>query len=236
MRACIHQPDFLPYIGFFHRLFYIDAFIILDTVQFRRRFWHHRNRIRNRKGAFWLTVPVKALPRGEAKINKVQIDKSQHWVTRHLRALEFNYRRTPCFERIFPPIQSVYKAGHSYLAAFNELLIRTVVHLLELDIPFYHASSVPVSSSSNLLLIDLCKAVGANEYLTGDGATGYLDVGLFRQSGIRVFQQNFLHPLYTQQHGDFIGHLSIVDLLFNMDREGAAQTVAQSGIPTELLP
>ena len=81
--VCIHQPDFLPWLGFFDRLTQSDVFVVLDNVQFLRRGWHHRDKIKASNGEMWLTVPVKKSGRYEQLINQTEIENSTHWQDQH---------------------------------------------------------------------------------------------------------------------------------------------------------
>lgn len=219
--VCIHQPDFAPWLGFFHRLCHCDVFIVLDDVQFLRRGWHHRDQIKTASGTRWLTVPVKKKGRYGQEIRDVEIDDSIDWRRRHYGLLKTNYARAPHFELEFEALRDVYGRRHRRLIDFNLDLIRHFCARLDLPARFSTASEIGRDGSSTARLVSLTRAVGGSVYLTGTGARAYLEESLFEASGIGVRWQDFAHPIYPQSHGSFVPRLSVIDCLFNC---GAAET------------
>jgi len=214
-RVCIHQPDFLPYLGFFHRLLFTDIFIILDDVQFIRRGWHHRDKIKTRDGVKWLTVPI---CKGDyyQKINQVLLDKNKHkWIRNHLNLLKANYRNAHDFDKYFLRIKELYLLNHTKLIDLNMSFLHFFLELFDINIKIMYSSQLNVEGNRNLKLISLLKAVGACHYLSGLGAKAYLKEDLFFKEGITVEWQNFDHPVYHQLHGEFMPNLSCIDILFN---------------------
>lgn len=214
-RVCIHQPDFAPYLGFFHRLLLVDLFIVLDDVQFLRRGWHHRDKIKTPQGERWLTLSIK---KGDfyQKINQVILSENRDvWVTRHLNLLMENYRRAPYFDEYFPRIRSIYQTGFSKLVDLNLAFLQFFFEIFDTHVVTVLSSTLNVPGKSNQKLINLVKAVGGTHYLSGIGARAYLDEQMFADEGITVEWQQFQHPVYPQLHGEFIPNLSCIDLLFN---------------------
>lgn len=237
--VCIHQPDFAPWLGFFDRLMACDLFVVLDNVQFVRRGWHHRDRIKTAQGAQWLTVPVRKKGRFDQSIAETEIDDGQEWRSRHLRTLESAYGRAPGFARWFPPVRAVYEAGHVRLMDLNMALIGVMTDAFAIEAKTVTASSLVASGTSNELLINILKAVGGDVYLSGTGARAYLDEGLFAAQGIRVVWQSFAHPVYPQPHGPFIPELSGLDCIFNCGADAArvlgGETIAPPGRKERIL-
>jgi len=221
MRVTIHQPDFLPWLGFFDRWRKCDLYIVLDDVQFIRRGWQHRDKIKTKDGARWLTVPVIKKGKYFQKISDVKIDNSLDWVAKHLKTIEINYGKAPNFERWYGKIQQVYRRKYSYLIDLNMDLLRLVAEEFRLSSPVVFSSRYGIKSTSSQRLVDLSRAVGADEYFTGLGSRKYLDTGLFERFGIRVVWQDFECPAYSQLHGEFIGKLSVLDFLMMAQYKGA---------------
>lgn len=213
MIVSIHQPDFLPWLGFFDRWKRSDIYIVLDDVQFLRRGWHHRDRIKTANGPRWLTVPVCKKDKYNQLIKDVKIDNSIKWRRDHLKTIELNYKKAPKFDYCFHKIAEIYNKKHSFLIDFNMDLLKFSVSELRIKAPFEFASSFSINKTGNQRLIELVLAVGGKVYLTGTGSRDYLDEKLFLDAGIKVRWQEYVHPVYEQLHGEFIYSLSSLDYL-----------------------
>ncbi len=216
--VAIHQPNFLPWQGYFHKLLSSDIFIFLDDAQFPRgKSYTSRVSIKSPNGPVWLTVPVKG--KGELlPIKDILMDSTKDWKRKHLKTLEICYAKAPFFKECFPLIEEVYQTDERILCNFNIELITKLALNLASSTRIVRASEMDVNKSDQLgHLIQLVKQVGGTKYLTGTGkgSARYLDEEAFRQEGIEVIYQSFGHPSYPQLSGDFIPNLSIIDLLFN---------------------
>jgi hypothetical protein len=213
----IHQPDFVPYLGFFHRFLHADSYIALDHVQFvhSNRSWTHRDKIKAEQGAKWLTLSVKKSPRDTA-INQIELSADTNWRQDNLRLLEQNYRDTPFYDELMPEIERLYGQPFQMLRDFNMASIEMLMDLLDVRIPWVWSSSLDPVGTKNELLVDLLKKASATHYLSGVGARDYFDPLPFAKAGIEVIWQDFTHPVYAQQFGDdFVPYLSTLDVLFN---------------------
>lgn len=213
----IHQPDFVPYLGFFQRFLSADEFIVLDHVQFvtgTSRSWTHRDKIKTPSGEKWLTLSVRKAPFG-TPINQIELSMSVDWATAHLNLLSQNYRKAPFFDEVFPSIVSLYDKPPRLMVDFNLRAIELLMDLLDVRLPWVLSSTLQPAGSSNELLIDLLIKVGATHYLSGNGAHSYMQLEKFVQTGIDVVWQQFTHPVYPQQFGTFIPYLSSLDMLLN---------------------
>lgn len=212
----IHQPDFLPWLGFFDRWRKSDLYVMLDDVQFLRRGWHHRDKIKTGSGEAWLTVPVKKKGKFEQTIAEAAIDHERDWRRKHLNAIEAAYKKTRNFSTVFPAIEEIYGRGHELLVDLNLDLLRYCAGELYIETPIEKASRFGVTASSTKRLVELVAACGGDSYLTGLGARDYLEEELFAEKDIEVVWQKFEHPVYTQLHGPFIEALSVLDYLMNV--------------------
>lgn len=213
MRVTIHQPNFLPWLGFFEKVDQSDLFILLDNVQFEKNGWQNRNRIKGSDGAQWLTVPV--YHKFPQTVAEVQIDNRTNWRRKHWNAIVSNYRKAPCFAQYSAQFETVYQTDWEQLISLNLCLLRLMFDLTGIRTPCQLASEIPVDGVSSERLVALCEASGAKVYLAGSGGQGYLDTTLFVGKHIEVVFQEYQHPIYPQLFGEFVSSLSILDLLMN---------------------
>lgn len=217
---CIHQPDFAPYLGFFHRLLISQHFILLDDVQFIRRGWQHRDRIKGKNGQIWLTL---GLHKGDYHqlINQVALSEDPKWIEDNLNLLRECYAKAEFFAEVFPRVAAIYHAGHHRMMDFNCALLDLAMEYFDISVPISRSSEYGIAATSSARLLALTQAKGGDTYLTGTGSRDYLDEEMFRAAGVRVMWQDFRHPVYPQLHGDFEPMLSCLDVLFNCGRDAA---------------
>ena len=221
--AVIHQPDFLSYLGFFHRFLAADVYIALDCVQFAAKTsksWQNRDKIKTPQGEKWLTVGVQKTGL-DTKISDVLLSTTADWRTANLNLLRENYRKAPYFSEIFPRVEELYAFQCGKMMDFNLESIRLLMDLFDIHIPITMAGQLKPQGKNNVLLADLLVKAGCDTYLSGTGARAYYEPGPFEKAGIKVRWQEFNHPVYPQLHGEFIPYLSSIDLLFNC---GAARS------------
>lgn len=214
----IHQPDFIPWLGFFDRMARSDHFIVLDDVQFIRRGWHNRDKIKTPNGAAWLAVPVKQRGKYHQLIKDVEVDNDQNWRKKHLHALKMAYSRAKNFAPCFDRIQEIYSGKQRFMIDINMELLRYMASEFGITTKVSFSSHIEVEDSASLKLVNLMKAVKGTVYLTGTGAKDYLDEAAFSRKGITVKWQEFSHPVYKQLHGEFIPMLSAMDFIFNCEK------------------
>jgi len=221
----IHQPDFMPYLGFFHRLLYCDLFIILDHVQYvsKGSGWHNRDKIKTQNGEKWITISVEKAPLNTS-IYEIILSKND-WEKNNLNLIAENYKKAEFFDEIMPYIQELYSFECEMMMDFNLKSIEMLLKLFDIKIETIMASSLNPEGKKNELLIDILKKVSAETYLSGVGAKAYMDEKLFENEGIKVIWQNFKHPVYNQLYGNFIPYLSSIDLLFNCGIEESRKTL-----------
>ena len=211
MRVTIHQPQFLPWLGYLDKIDQADVFIMLDTVQFKKNEWQNRNRIRTAKGWQWLTVPV--LQHFGQRIDEVLINPTAVWKTQHLRALDMHYARAPYRDQYLPELRELYDASWTKLSDLNKATVHWLLQAYGIKTSVHSASEYTAREEPTDRLIDLCRAVEATHYLSGPGAEQYMDKPRFEASGIRLDRQAFTHPIYRQLYEPFEPNLSALDLL-----------------------
>ena len=217
----IHQPEHLPWLGFFHKMYLSDVFVLLDNVQYRKNYFQNRNRIRTSTGSCWITVPVLTEGRSSQLINEVQINQNDRkWQQRIWRSLEQNYSRAPFFAEYGLPLKEIYCGQVWYrLVDLNIELIKRLTEWLGSKTELVVASTLGVAGTSTDLLLAICQRLNATVYLSGRFGADYLDESKFRSAGIRVVYQHFTHPEYRQVYKPFVPQMSVIDLLMNHGRE-----------------
>lgn len=218
MLAAIHQPQFMPWLGYFDKMDRCDVFVLLDNVQYKKNEYQNRNRIKTSQGWQWLTVPVKY--RFPQMINEVQIDNSVDWQKKHLHALETNYRKAHYFEKYINLFKEFYSKEWQTLSQVNIASIALLKDILGIKTRVVIASEMQgLRDEPNLRLIDICKRLGADTYLAGKDGRNYMNLDLFNDAGIKLEFQEFKHPAYPQLFGRFEYFMSAIDLTFNCGNE-----------------
>lgn len=215
MKVAIHQPQYLPWMGYFDKMDRVDCFVLLDDVQFKKNEWQNRNRIKTASGWQWLTVPV--FHRFPQHISEVRIDKAAPWARKHFQALMSHYVAAPFFDVYRPFFKEVYAGEWTLLADLNRVILTYLVEALEIKTKILLSSSLvlPDDVAATERLVAICQVLGADTYLSGTGGRDYLDLNCFEQVGIQICFQAFQCLPYPQRFGAFVPDLSIVDLLFN---------------------
>ncbi len=214
------QPGYLPWLGFFDQMQRSDVFVYYDDVQFDKHGWRNRNRVKATDGTpHWLTVPVFHSGRNWPRILEVEIDNRVPWARKHVGTLRHFYRRAPFLHQYLPALEELLGRRWTLLVDLDLAVTRLICDWLGLRRQTLRASEVGIPGKRSERLLELCRHVGARRYLSGDSAKDYVDADLFTRHGIEVEWQNYRYPVYPQQHGAFVSHLSIVDLLFNCGEE-----------------
>lgn len=222
----IHQPDFLSYLGFFHRFLFADMWVVLDNVQFvtgTTKSWQNRDKIKTVEGEKWITVSVQKAPLGTT-INEILLSKSD-WRQRNLNLIQNSYSKALYYKEIMPYIEDLYNYDCRRLVEFNLKSSEMLMELFDIKIEIVIGSELHPSGKSNELLVDILKKINVFRYLSGEGAKAYFDPAPFESAGIEIIWQNFKHPVYPQIHGNFISYLSSIDLLFNCGIEKSREII-----------
>lgn len=220
MMVAGHQPNYLPYLGFFDKIDRADVFVIVDNVQFVKRGpfgWMHRNRVRTPEGWTWLSVPVKTHGRFHQTIRDAEIDHARRWERKHWKSIEWSYRATPFFAEYEGFFRETFARTWDRIADLSTHLIRGMMEMFGLRKPVLFSSELGATGKGTDLVIDLCRKTGADTYLSGVHGKDYLDVGRVAEAGVKLVYQEFRHPVYPQAFpGPFVPYLSALDLLMNV--------------------
>lgn len=221
MIVSIHQPENMPWLGFFDKLRQSDMFILLDNVQFRKNYFQNRNKIRTATGWQWLTVPItsKSLMK---PINEVRVNNITHWQRPSWQAIQQNYHRTEHWDLYAPFFENIYSIEWERLVDLNVAIIKWVVEQLGIRTRLILGSTLAATGHSTALLLAQCQELGATTYLSGQFGREYLDTSQFENAGIEVRFHSFNHPVYQQVYSPFEPGMSAIDLLFNAGPESLA--------------
>jgi hypothetical protein len=228
----VHQPEYIPWLGFFDKLARCDYFIVYDDAQFQHGGFHNRNKIRTLPGWSWLTVPI--VHNHPQTIKDVRIAEG-NWRDKQLRIITHNYKDTPYFDYYFPKIEEVIRLDHEYLINLNLDMIKTIANLLVIKKQIICSSEFQYfGKEKTQKLVSMCKFFGADTYLAGSGGKAYMNENMFSESNIKIQWHKYEHPIYKQKFQGFQPNMSIIDLLFNMGPK-AIETLLQGGKVSNLL-
>jgi len=242
-RVAIVQSNYIPWKGYFDLIAAVDEFVLFDEVQYTRRDWRNRNRIKTRQGTLWLTVPVAVKGRYLAPIREIEASEPG-WNVKHWRTLAASYGRARGFRDLAPLVEELYLGcREARLSDINRRFLEAVCAALGIATPLrwsweypgdgapesrdasqVDASQVPqvpqVDMARTRRLAEICAQAGATVYLSGPAARAYLQPEIFAERGIAVEYFDYAgYPEYEQLFPPFDHHVSVVDLLFNAGRD-----------------
>lgn len=212
-KIAVLQPSYLPWLGFFEQMVSVDTFVIYDDAQYTKNDWRNRNRLKTKDGFLWLSIPVNGSI--HLHIRDIRIDSSKNWQEKHRKTIAQLYSKAPYFEEVSAQLEPLWNKKYEFLLDAAMDSIRIVAAYLTIETNIVYSSELHIVGDKNEKLVNMCKVLGATDYYSGLAAQNYLNIDLFKKNGIDVAFQHYKHPRYPQRGGDFISHLSIIDLLFN---------------------
>jgi hypothetical protein len=215
MRAGIHQPMYLPWLGLFDRILKCDLFVLLDNVAYSKNYFLNRNKIKTANGSVWLTIPVLLKGNSNIVIKDVEIDNRNDWRKKHWMSIYYSYKNSKYFDNYMTVIEDFYKQEWKYLVEASSFMLATLLKILNINTPIKMASVLGAKGKKEGLILEICQLVQADEYLSGPDGRNYLNPALWQENQIEVQFHDYQHPRYSQLHGEFLSHLSVIDLLFN---------------------
>lgn len=220
MLVAIHQPEHLPWLGYFEKMVRADLFVILDHVQFSRGDFQNRNRVKGSTNVQWLTVPV--VRKFPTRINEVEIAPGD-WRKKHWKTVVTCYSRSPYFNEFAGAFEDFYRQTWTHLAELNVAAIKLLAGFFGVQTQVVLSSQLDIQVKKSDLVLNICKEVGATRYYAGQAGLSYLNSAAFCQAGIEIVNRNFVHPTYQQlfmKRQGFVPNLSVLDLLFNCGGQG----------------
>ena len=218
MIISIHQPNYLPYPGFFHKVSHSDVLIVQDVTKFDERF-SNRNKIISSTEWTWLTVPIKKNHK-DYLLKDVQIFNDLKWNKVHRKKLESAYNKSNFFNKYNTDLNLILEQKWEMLLELNMAIIKKIFDWLKIKTKIVYESELGIEGEATNRLINICKAVNADVYLSGDMGHDYLNEELFKQNEIELKYQNYTPKQYNQiLSREFIPNLSIIDMLSNIGHE-----------------
>lgn len=237
MIVTIHQPEHLPWLGFFNKMANADEIIILDNVQYRKRYFQNRNKILVNGKEKFIGIPIKLDHYREKTIADMEIysDEEVPWKSKYLKTIEYHYRQHPFFHEYYPFFEELVSKPIECLYDFNMEIIEYFAKVLEIYTKVTKASDLSPEGSKSDLILDLSKRAGANVYLSGPSGRDYMDLPKYREEGVEVWFNDFKHPIYPQKGvGEFVSHLSVLDLLMNVGAKQAGEIIQSGTVITKV--
>jgi len=233
--ATIHQPDLMPWLGFFLKIYRSDTFIVLDhTVNnIKDSAWFRRVKINFSGKESWMSLPIYKSDLGSfQKLADMKIldDKSSKILfNKYLKSFEQTYSKTPYYNKYCYLFNNYFTSEDNSLIERNMNFINDVLSILGIDVEIIYSSTLDPHGTSNELLIDLLKKINADIYLSGDGADGYQKNNMFSQAGITTIKNLFIPKPYVQQQENFMPGLTIIDAFMNLGGKGLRSLIESYG-------
>lgn len=212
--VAIVQSSYIPWKGTFDLIGHADELILLDHVQFTRRDWRNRNRVKTAQGPRWLTIPVQVKGRYEQRIDETRVS-DRSWPEQHWRVIEQSYARAERFADHAPVLERLFRdTDEELLSRINHRFLTAVCELLGIGTTISWSTDYEIHGRRTEALLGLCRQAGASVYLSGPSAAAYLDVGRFEEAGVAVRWMDYAgYRDYPQVHPPFVHEVSVVDLL-----------------------
>jgi WbqC-like protein family len=215
LRVAVHQPQYFPYPGFFHKLSQVDLFVLMDDVQYDKRYTN-RNRIVDSHGPIWLTVPINKAQKGLPNM-EIEVNNEIPWAKDHWKKILLSYSNSAGFPAYRGFLEQVYQRRWRFLLDLDVETLKATMEWLGIKVPVMRESQLGIHRTGTERIVEVCKAVGADTYVSGTGGRNYLDPGLFERNGLKLEYQDYHAVPYPQRlTGQFIPDLSILDMLANV--------------------
>ena len=216
MIISIHQPQYIPWIPYFSKIYQSNVFVFLDDVQYQKNGLQNRNFILCKNRPTRLTIPVSC--RFGYRINEVKIGDN-NILKKHWQTIEQCYKKVNLFSEIMLFLHEIYQKKYTLLSELNIEIIKGILSFLSIDRELINSSDIEKQGTKSDLILCICKHVKADTYLTGSGGLEYLNIEDFRKEGIRIQVMEYNFKPYLQHNSrDFVDKLSILDLVFNQGR------------------
>jgi hypothetical protein len=220
-KIAIHQPNYFPWPGYFYKMLNADIFVLYDNIQieqYSQQAFVNRTKIRTAEGQQWMTCPVHV--NGSKLIKDVVLADDINWRTKHLKSIYYSYNSCRYYDEIYPQIEQLILFNDSFLADFNERIIRWVCNYLDINCQILRASDMDLKAfGATERLIEIVQYLDGDAYLSGMGARTYQNDNLFIENNIKLIYSKFVCKPYLQRYQPFMPLLSVLDVLFNMGKE-----------------
>jgi len=231
-KVAILQSNYIPWRGYFDFINSVDLFVFFDDVQYTRRDWRSRNKIKTAQGPIWLTVPVLFSQAEPTAVNQTRIDYSSNWRTKHLRSVEQSYSAAPFFKNYFDKYAECINRDADTISKLNQTLIRWICGELAITTELIDSQMLSPQGQKTDRLLDILSKVGATTYISGPAAKDYIENDKFKTKSIGLQYKTYVYKPYPQLYGEFEGSVTVLDLLFNCGPE--SRSFLSSETPNEV--
>jgi hypothetical protein len=214
MIVTAHQSSYLPWLGLFHKVYLADIFVFFDSVQFSKKDFTSRNLIKTSNGLQWLTIPTFTKGLYSQKINEVRIENN-FWQKKHFKSILSAYKNSQYLDYYYESLSNLYNKKYKFLVDVNYDFTKFFFESIGINTRYIYSSNFAWQGSKNELIINMCKELRATAYIFGQMGLLYADQRLFEDNTIKMYVQEYQHPIYSQLHGAFKPKLSVIDLLMN---------------------
>lgn len=214
----IHQPEHLPWLGFFNKMAKADIFVLLDNVPFRKNYFQNRNKILGTNQEQWIGVPVSIKGHLNSTIKETIIanETNPKWRDKYIKTIRDSYSKYEYFEEVFPSLSQIIMTDYDTINDINIAIIRMFAHGFDINTEFIKASDLDVDGTKSDLILSICDNLNTDIYIAGPFGREYLKKEEFDKKGIKVCFNDYFHPEYRQKRSDsFVPYLSALDLVMN---------------------
>lgn len=223
-----HQPAYMPWPGYLHRVAISDKFIVLDNVQFEKNSFTNRNKIKGPNGAVWLTVPVSQKGHMSGTIAELKIANDK-WSKKQWKTIQQAYAKAPYFNIHKNFFDNIFSQHWNKLSLLNQTILDYLLLQFEIYTPIISLGELAVKGKKQELILDICNALGANEFIFGGHGKEYVDEEYFKKSGVLPYFHEYETLPYPQLGSDFQQNLSVIDMLFNVHPDELRNELFKNG-------
>lgn len=230
MIITIHQPEHLPWLGFFNKLSKAELFVILDHVQFEKNYFQNRNKIIGTNGVQYIGIPALTSGHmtGMIKTTEIALKTNANWRNKYINTIMLSYSKYPYFDEVFPILEKALKIDSKYVCDINIAIIKAFADKLGFHPQYVRSSELNVSGLKSELILNICKKVQATTYIAGPSGRDYLDMNSFKTNGIKVVFNDYKHPTYHQMKSkEFVPYMSSLDLFMNCGFEEGRKIIME---------
>jgi len=211
-----HQPVYLPWLGLFHKIYLSDLYCIFDIAQYQTKDYNNRNLIKTHQGPIWLSVPVESKDHFQKKLCDIRIINNG-WNKKHLKSIQLSYKNSAFYKDYIEGVEHILVGTiFEFLTDLNTDILKFMLKAFDITVPIVKASDYDFCGYKSDLVLDMCLKLNADKYIFGSQGNNYANINSFNTNNIKVFFQDYKHPIYRQLHGNFLPNMSALDLLFNL--------------------
>ena len=225
-----HQPAYIPWLGYIHKIAISDIFVVADDVQFENESYISRNKIKTANGSIWLTVPIKKKGHMKLSIKDIEILNIDNWRKRHWNSIFLSYKKAPYFNDLSDFFNEIYKKDWDNLLDLTNCILFYILDRMRIQIEIVFASQMDIVGSKSDYVLDICKKRNADIFVFGSLGKNYADIAKFKSESISTYFQEYKHPVYPQLWGDFHPYMSVIDLIMNEGFDNSFNIIMENNV------